>query len=72
MFADKIRKIKLSDYSSVDEAMIDIQKYATNIREIVKKAKVAGCHMENRLYQYHDALVGLGFVRKKRKKYTKK
>lgn len=28
MFADKIKKIKLSDYSSIDEAMIDIQKYA--------------------------------------------
>jgi hypothetical protein len=63
MFATKIKK-------STD--INEIHQYATEIIELSKKAKVAGIHMENRLYQYHDAFVGLGFVRKKRKKYTKK
>jgi Na+/phosphate symporter len=63
MYATRIKKT-----TNIDE----INQCATEIIELAKKAKVAGQHMENRLYQYHDAMIGLGFVRNKRKKYERK
>jgi hypothetical protein len=63
MYATKIKK-------STD--INEINQYASEIIELAKKAKVAGCHMENRLQLYYDAFIGLGFVRKKRKKYEQK
>jgi hypothetical protein len=63
MLAIKIKK-------STDIA--EINQYASEIIELVKQAKLAGIHMENRLQVYHNGIESMGFVRKKRKKYPKK
>jgi len=72
MFATKIKNLDITKYPTPEDGIDLMKDYASEIIALAKKAKVAGQHMENRLYKYHDAFVALGFVRKKRKKYERK
>ena len=72
MFATKIKKMDITKYPTPEDCIDLMRDYASEIIELSKKAKVAGCHMENRLQLYREAIENLGFVRKKRKKYERK
>lgn len=49
-----------------NETIDKIHKCASEIYEIVKKAKIAGQHMENRLQVYRDGIEAMGFIRKRK------
>ena len=40
-----------------------VKKLARNIRALADEAKDSGQAMENRLYEYYNAIEGIGFVR---------
>ena len=75
VLAKKIKKSKLyvinDNYSQVTLPPEVIQ-WTDEIIELTKLAKTAGIHMENRLQVYRNGMESMGFVRKKRKKYSKK
>jgi hypothetical protein len=73
--AKKIKQTKLyvinDNYSQVTLPP-EIIQWASEIYELVKQAKKAGCRMENRLQVYKDGIENMGFTRRKRKKYERK
>jgi len=64
LLAKKIQKTNgINSTNEINECVKEIIKLA-------KLAKTAGIHMENRLQIYRNGMENMGFVRKKRKKYT--
>jgi hypothetical protein len=75
LLAQKLKRLRPDDYTTIKELqqlILEIKQYGTEIYDTVALAKTAGIHMENRLRVYSDGVTAMGFIRKKRKKYEKK
>jgi hypothetical protein len=82
LLAKKIKNINTISYTNQEDPLKaledililihEIKQDASQIYELTKLAKKRGQRMEDRLRLYREAIEGLGFERKKRKKYERK
>jgi len=61
--ADDLDRLDSRRYDTVEDVLNEVQSIAWDIRDLAEKAKEQGESMENRLIDYSDAMIGLGFTR---------